>query len=452
MIAIIYVVQGMLYFTTLVVLPAYFAAFPEIVPIPTQNFFLVLVKSAVAVKIAYGAIIDKISKIQIKNILNKVNLAIISLGFILTAILWMVTHSPITFIFVSAFIFYIVAFFDTYVDTISVLYSKHESRIGIVAFMNIAYSFGLIVSNSVYLTVPMESQEAWLKFISIMVLISMQLLLGLFAIQYVILKATGESHQADLKKNPENSESTEITDKYDEIKIKENLDDKTEEIVKFKEDLTENYKNSDKAEQTELISGTIEKDKYNKIALYLVILLFLANIDELVSVTFNKWVVESFGIGGFTTMVDFSAKIGLPVKIGVLVLLYLLREKISGKEFKLLYFCLISTFLFWGLLPFSGLDFFLFLYFISHVTGAIMLVAMLGVMMQLTPKKRAGSGYQFFSFCYHMSSVLLPVLGNSLYIYTGHTALFIFICVTIIGLIFPLVRKVHRIYDGIETD
>ena len=442
MIATIYIVQGMLYFTTLVVLPAYFAAFPEIVPIPTQNVFIILVKSAVAVKIVFGAIIDKISKIQIKNILNKVNLTIISLGFILTAILWMVTHSPITFIFVSAFIFYIVAFFDTYVDTISVLYSKHESRIGIVAFMNIAYSFGLIVSNSVYLTVPMESQEAWLKFISIMVLVCMQLLLGLFAIQYFILKPFNEKNKAELENNPEN----------DEIKKTEILDDKTDKIVKFKEEPTGNGEKLKEAEQTELISGTIEKDKYKKIALYLVILLFLANIDELVSVTFSKWVVESFGIGGFTTMVDFSARIGLPVKIGVLVLLYLLREKISGREFKLLYFCLISTFLFWGLLPFSGLDFFLFLNFISHVTGAIMLVAMLGVMMQLTPKKRAGSGYQFFSFCYHMSSVLLPILGNSLYLYTGHTALFIFICVIIVGVIFPLVRKVHRIYDEVKID
>ena len=58
-----------------------------------------------------------------------------------------------------------------------------------------------------------------------MVLVCMQLLLGLFAIQYFILKPFNEKNKAELENNPENDEI-----KKSEIKSKDKTD-KTKNLL-----------------------------------------------------------------------------------------------------------------------------------------------------------------------------------------------------------------------------
>ena len=145
-----YIAQGILYFLSLTALPAFFGLYPSVFTILQQNIFIAIAKAAPIVKIGYGIIADRTLNHSKSHPFIVSNLGFFIITIFLTASLYVLNESPIAFLFIFAFLFLLVAFFDVIVDAVSVGFSAQDNRIGLVALMNICYSAGLMVGNFCY--------------------------------------------------------------------------------------------------------------------------------------------------------------------------------------------------------------------------------------------------------------------------------------------------------------
>ncbi len=409
---LVYLTQGIIYYTSLSALPAFFGMYPGLFTIAQQNIFIMIAKSAPLVKIGYGFLMDRSLK---QPTTRSFQFSLIGFFFlsVATGILLAVSAAvPLLFLFIFAALFLLVAFFDTCVDAIAVNYSSRDSRIGMVSFMNISYSAGTMVGSMIYLILPRTNIAQWFQFVTVIGIVG----IGLLGLLVVVLVTRVRARIQTSNESQSREEPNQLPE------VQEN--------------------------EVQLVSGAVPRAEYTNIAVMMMILLFLANFDALVEITTEKWMVSKFGPEGFDRIINFSITTALPVKIGLLIVLFLLRNQLRGKEFKMLYVCVGLSFGYWSLLSFADFGFVLVLILISQIIGVLLLVGMSGLMMRFVPKNRVSAGYQFFTLWYNIPLMVLPAIGNSLYEVVGHEILFLTIAGVIILLIFPLLRRFDTRYGG----
>jgi MFS family permease len=410
---LVYLTQGLMYFTSLSALPAFFGLYPGLFTIAQQNIFIMIAKSAPLVKIGYGALVDRALKSRSASDFRNHVLSFFNLAVAVVVVLGFSAAVPLVFLFLFAGLFLLVAFFDACVDAIAVRFSSRDSRIGLVSFMNISYSVGTMVGSVVYLMLPRTTSAEWFRFVNVIGISGVVLLVGLVV---VLIKTNTALTEVPGDPKPETGPGV------------------------LQEDQTDNV---------QLVSGAVSRTEYKKITIIMMALLFLANIDALVEITTEKWMVERFGQEGFDHIVNFSFSVALPIKIALLIALFLLRSKVSGKEIPILYGCALFSFIYWSLIWVADLGFILVLILISQIIGVLLVVGMSGLMMRFVPRDRAGAGYQFFTLWYNIPLLVLPAVGNSLYGVVGHGTLFLTIAAVILVVIFPLLRRFDRVYGRI---
>ncbi len=402
---LVYLTQGLIYFTSLSALPAFFGLYPELFTITQQNIFILIAKSAPLVKIGYGTLMDRSLKQSSARKFNRNVIGFYAASLILILMLSFSIFNSAFFLFIFAVLFLLVAFFDACVDAIAVRFSAAESRIGLVSFMNISYSLGTMLASMVYLILPRTTTLQWLQLVITISFVGIVLLGALVALLILLTRGTAvaEAQELQIPLEPQPQGSA--------------------------------------VEEVQLISGSVPKAEYKRISLFMIGLLFLANIDALVEITTEKWMVTKFGQSGFDLIIGFSFNAALPVKIVLLIILFVFRNQIIGKELKMLYVCLFLSFIHWVLIGVVDLQGVMVLILISQFVGVLLLVGMSGLMMRFVPKARAGSGYQVLTLWYNIPLMLLPPVGNSFYGVVGHEALFFGIALVILAVIFPLLRR-----------
>ena len=408
-ISLIYIAQGILYFLSLTALPAFFGLYPHIFTITQQNIFIAIAKAAPIVKIGYGFIADRTLNRTNTHPFIATNLGFFAITLICTVVLYFSEENPLFFLFIFALLFLMIAFFDAIIDAISVRFSAHDNRIGLVALMNISYSVGGMIASVCYMILPKGDPAAWFSFVKQTATLGIICITGLVP----LLILAQRTHFP------------------------------TEKMSTAQPIQPADHPPTNALELTEI---RISKHVYIKIAGMMMVLLFLANIDALVEITTEKWMVQKFGEQGFSTITQFTLLFGLPIKIAVLVLLFVFRAKINGKEIPILYGCAFSLAGYWLALSFVDFQTVLALIVLSMIAGALLIVSISGLMMKFVPKKRAGAGYQLFTVWYNIPLMVLPVAGNSLYGIIGHEPLFLSIAVVILALIIPLLRRLDKTY------